>query len=103
MKTIKFADISLDLHILDKYHQLTEQELVLDDNYSYNIWNTSWSDFRYDTNYSGIYDLVELTLSHAYMYFTEEYYCEEDEDYQRQSIYIHNLELVRIWLKNNKL
>ena len=102
MKTIKFSDISLDLHILDKFHQLTDQELVLDDNYSYNIWNTFWNDFRYDDNL-GIYDIVELTLSHSYDYFTEEYYCEEDEDYIRQSIYIHNLELVRIWLRNNRL
>ena len=103
MKTIKFADISLDLSILDKYHQLTDQELVLDDNYSYNIWNAFWNDFRYDTNYLGIYDLVELTLSHAYMFFMEDYRCEEDEDYIRQSIYIHNLELVRIWLRSNRL
>ena len=101
MRTINFTDISLDLWALDKFQQLTDQQLVLDNN-AYNVWNTFWHDFRYDTNYLCLYDLVELTYNHAYNYFCEEYCCEDEEDYNRQSIYLHALELVRIWLKDNE-
>ena len=100
---MRFADISLDLHILDKFLQLTDQELIIDNNCSYNIYNTHWHDTRYDSTYIGLYDIVELTHQHAYMYFTEEYRIEDDDDYIRQAVYLNSLALVRIWLKDNKI
>ena len=103
MRTTTFNKLSLDLSILDKYLQLTDQQLVVEDYGSLNIWQIPYEEFRYEHNFLGIYDMVEHIYYQARDYFTEEYYCEEDEDYTRQAIYIHNLELVRIWLRSNRL
>jgi hypothetical protein len=103
MQIITFSDISLDLSILDKYLLLTDQQLVEEDYGSLNIWQQQYDEFRFEYNFLGIYDMVEHIYYFAYNYFTEEYYCEEDIDYQRQAIYLHNLDLVRIWLRENKL
>lgn len=96
---MKFADISYELSILDKYLELTDQELSINRHtHTLDIWSTQYNDYRFDYEIE-FADLVECLIELAHTEFTDYYECYEDEDYMRQSVYINHLQLARLWLE----
>lgn len=101
MKTITFASIDYDLAILDKYLQLTDQELVEIKDNVYDIYEEQYKEFRFINSNNTLKELVECLLSLARDFFIEEYcyILNEQEDYVRHCVYLQHLNLVDLWLK----
>lgn len=95
---MRFADIDYDLAILDKYLELTDQELRINPNTEkLDVYQKQYIEFRFDDDKLSFTTMIEYLVDLAQEYFTYHYECFGNDDYFRQCVYLHHLQLARRW------
>lgn len=102
MITIKFADLSCDFAILDRFNQTSGYELVDLENGRYAINDIQLGDFVLNDN---IYKILDIWHNKVKTFLEEEYLQNigkyaEDIDKLRVETYLKELEIIdKAWLK----
>lgn len=102
MKIIKFADLSCDFAILDRFNQISGYELVDLENGRYTINDIQLGTLDLDDN---IYKILDIWHNKVKTFFEEEYLQNigkyvEDTDKLRVETYLQELEIIdKAWLK----